>query len=132
MYCTNCGKEISGDSRFCKYCGKASNKSKDAVSRWEYRDYVKVWPENDRPWSKGGKYAGYDKYLEYFWREYQSVILTELSQLFDVGWQPVTEIGPACLKIGKRKRGFIGSIFGNDLSVEYELFEARVKLKRQV
>ena len=30
MYCRNCGKEISNDSRICPFCGKEQNNSVDA------------------------------------------------------------------------------------------------------
>jgi uncharacterized membrane protein YvbJ len=36
MYCSNCGKELNHDARFCNYCGRATDKQGEPVAARTY------------------------------------------------------------------------------------------------
>ena len=59
-----------------------------------------------KAWCKlGGRYTEAGVRYE-FWNDYQNEILPELQDELDNGWTPITEIGPAGIKITTKKERF--------------------------
>ena len=97
MYCASCGRQISSDSTFCKYCGSRNASSTRAVVEWEYQDFVWEWPST-QAWRLNAFYPEFQHRLER-WQSKQDIIRAELQKWLDKGWQPIGEIGPASIKL---------------------------------
>jgi len=100
MYCPSCGKQIPDNSAFCSHCGKPTTPSPplQPVTEWEYKDFSLSWPPGTTGWISAHHYTEPAARLDY-WHNYQSAIMPELQPLLDDGWQPLTEIGPACIQL---------------------------------
>jgi hypothetical protein len=105
MYCPSCGKEIPEGSAFCLSCGKSTNLASlpnhNAVPtnvEWEYRDFTITWPQGETGWVAADHYPEPAARL-YYWQNIQSTIMPQLQQLLDEGWQPLTEVGTACIQL---------------------------------
>jgi hypothetical protein len=105
MYCPSCGKQIPDASAFCLHCGKSTNLpapssavSPSTVVEWEYRDFTITWRQGESGWVAADSYPEPAARL-YYWQNIQSYVMPELQKLLDEGWQPVTEIGPACIQL---------------------------------
>lgn len=133
MFCSSCGKQIADGSQFCRFCGESQSTGEpSAPTTWEYRDFVHRWPDANRPHSTAGMAHGTRTFQEFFWTEYQREILSKLNKWIDDGWTPATEVGPAALSVQEKPRGCFASLTANSLTVDYELIEARITLKRKV
>ena len=127
MYCPSCGKSIPDGSKFCLHCGSSLSTptaNTNAPIEWEYHDYVRTWKPGE-----GGKYYIVDYGNENairlnVWNQLQSVILPDIQQLEDKGWQPVTQIGPAAFSFRYHQGSFLAP------AVYLEMAEFRVKLRK--
>src|SRR5579864_2512805 len=88
MHCSNCGKQIADNSRFCSHCGAAVEDS--APVEWEYKDFVITWEEGHRLRHNTASFVATRQDM---WNELQSQILPTLREWQDKGWQPVTQVG---------------------------------------
>lgn len=100
MYCPSCGKETPDGSAFCLHCGKSVSApaSSQAITSWEYQDYTLTWNPGETGWVSAEAYSEPSARL-YFWQNIQPMVMQELQPLLDEGWQPITEIGPACVQL---------------------------------
>jgi hypothetical protein len=107
-FCPSCGQHVPEGSAFCLHCGsRIPNTVAPAVAsptfttEWEYEDFVyKFPPPGQGLWAKlgSGAYSEAGAKLE-FWQNSQSEISIELQKWRDEGWQPVGEVGSACIEI---------------------------------
>ncbi len=108
MNCPSCTKAIPGNSTFCMHCGKSINVPSAITSEptpWEYKHFIWHFPPNGKSmWVRlgSGAYSEAGAKLE-FWQNYQQEIYTELQKWQDEGWEPVGEVGPACIEIKTTK-----------------------------
>lgn len=105
MYCPSCGKQIPDASEICSHCGKpislrapSSAISTPAAVEWEYRDFTITWNKGQTGWVAAEHYPEPAARM-YYWQNIQSSVMPDLQILLDEGWQPVTEIGPACIQL---------------------------------
>jgi hypothetical protein len=100
MYCPSCGKQISENSSYCLHCGKQISVSPpvQAVTDWEYKDITLNWPSGVTGWVRADAYPEPAARL-YYWQNIQSEMMPVLQELYDQGWQPVTEVGPSCIQL---------------------------------
>jgi len=124
MYCPSCGKQTPDNSAFCLHCGTwISSPSVRSVTEWEYQDFVyKEWLPGETWVSTSGSnsYTIPGARL-YFWQNRQQTILAELQKWLDQGWEPVGEVGPACIKLHQYRSvaksfGAAGLILGTILT----------------
>jgi hypothetical protein len=102
MYCPSCGKQIPDNSRFCNICGaRTDNISVQAIREWENHEFVMPWKSDQLCVRVGGGNPNLspDQALTAFWNDYQSEVRIELQKWLDQGWQTMTEVGPASVKI---------------------------------
>ena len=113
MYCPSCGKETPDSSTFCLHCGKPIAKpvSAQVVTEWEHKDFRLTWDGRTTGWISAEHYTEPAAKLDY-WQNYQSVIMPRLQPLLDEGWQPMGEIGPACIQLRHYKSLQGASWFG--------------------
>jgi hypothetical protein len=130
MYCPSCGKEILESSTFCSHCGKptlapvSTVTVQQNVKEWEYKNYSLTYNEGETGWVDAQQYPEPSARL-YYWQNIQHEIMPELQQLFDEGWQPTTEVGPACIELryyksgeGVNKTGYwVGALFTYGVSL---------------
>jgi hypothetical protein len=143
MYCPSCGKQIPDASAFCSHCGKPTNLqaspspvSPSALVEWEYRDFTITWNQGEAGWVAADHYPEPAARL-YYWQNIQSSVMPQLQQLLDEGWQPVTEIGPACIQLRHYKSleganwtwSIIGALFTWGLSLLFMLFSGTWKFQ---
>lgn len=109
MYCPSCGKETPDHSTFCLHCGKPtdiSSKPVQVTTEWEYHDLHLDFPHGTSGWVKCDAYSESAARL-YFWQKVQQTLLPKLQEVFDKGWQPISEVGPSCIEL----KSFKGSWF---------------------
>jgi len=93
MHCPYCGKQTPNNSTFCLHCGKKMPKSGGrATAKWENKDFVYAYAPGRRPY-RGAQSLVYTR--RNIWEEEQQNILPELQKWIDLGWESITEIGPA-------------------------------------
>lgn len=99
VFCPSCSKEIPEGSTFCLHCGGSVSVSKpQAVTEWEYKDFVSRW----KPGSTWVRISGPNSHTLpgarlSFWQGAQHVILAGLQEWIDRGWTPVGEVGPGSI-----------------------------------
>jgi hypothetical protein len=110
MYCPTCEKQIPENSAFCLHCGTrvtapSGSTRQQVSSEWEYKDFVYVWNENDRPYvnmDRPNSPSVADARLQ-FWQGKQAEIRRLLQQWLDDRWKPIDEIGPASIQLRECK-----------------------------
>ena len=154
MYCPSCGKSIPDESKFCLHCGVSILTDKYAsplvtpsdkepkyisqegesamVGRWEYKDYVMgIPPLPDKPFATIGGSFSLTTARNEAWAQVRPVILDQLKEWQDQGWEPVATIGPDCLAIetkNKRELGGDNALFG--VNTYAYLKEIRIQMRR--
>ena len=125
MYCPSCGKSVPENSKFCLHCGSSINAptaNTNIPEEWEYCDYLRTWKPGT-----GGKYKlitgeNENTIRRQAWNDLQSIILPEIQQAMDKGWQPISEVGSAAFSF----------FYHTSLMSDYlEITEFRVKMRRQ-
>ena len=102
MYCSSCGNQIPDNSKFCNICGaRTDSTSAQTIKEWEYHDFIMPWKSDQLVVRVGGgnPNLGPDQALTAFWQDFQSEVRLELQKWLDKGWQSITEVGPAAVKI---------------------------------
>ena len=71
----------------------------------------------------------------HFWQEHQSEIMPVFQELMDEGWEPITKIGPECVKLidasKRKKQGLISGLF-NTFMPSWGLVGFYVKFRRSL
>jgi hypothetical protein len=69
----------------------------------------------------------------HFWQKHQSVLLPNFQVYIDDGWEPITELGPACLKLRpssqRKKKGLLANLL-EGLTQYWELVGIYVRFRR--
>ncbi len=141
MCCPSCGKEISDKSCFCMHCGcKIASATSSGFIEYEHYDFdvdaekgkhfgsinVLANPVNQQVLSE-------ENARLHFWNENRDELTEIFRGLKDEGWEPITEIGPGCLKIfkleRKKKSGPLDTFFGR-FAPQWQLVGFYVKFRR--
>jgi hypothetical protein len=131
MYCPACGKSVPDGSNFCLHCGSSMTAPKATSGtpvEWEYRDYALVWKpgQGGQFWLALPGFGPTENTIRLEnWNHHQSRILSEIQELRDHGWEPITEIGPSAFSYRHHRGGIFDPIHGY-----LELTEFRVKMRR--
>ena len=144
MYCAYCGGNVPQDGGFCPACGRPTAGAGPVASgliNWEYDNFIRTWEHG-----KGGQIGQFltaeVQARADFWNQIQGWILPLIQERIDQGWHPITEIGPACLKLrsfSKREGKFMRVLFAVptagltllDKDWFWELESMEVKMRRR-
>lgn len=106
MYCSSCGKVIPESSSFCMHCGApiqivVSVDPPKITPEWEYRDFVYEIPRKGCAWVplSGNNAYTFNSAKLFFWSEYQRTLMPLLQKWYDLGWEPIDEVGPSSFEI---------------------------------
>ena len=140
MRCPDCSKEIPSDSKFCLHCGAKTpintddgevKTSQHTPTKYEYFDYV-FEINSSGTW---GKLHNDNDIAHSYWNSHQTNILTEILELEDEGWEPVSEIGPAGIKMREEPPGCLTLLFepsSAELQRRIVVTKFTAKLRRKV
>jgi hypothetical protein len=141
MYCPSCEKEIGDKSRFCMYCGcKIEPSTSSGFIQYEHYDFD-VDAEKGKHFGSISVFANLvneqvmaeENARLHFWSKNKDELGEIFQGLRDEGWEPITEIGPGCLKIfkleRKKKSGPSDTFFGH-FTPQWQLVGFYVKFRR--